>query len=67
MGATTQVTCNGCGSVYERRTQKIMVRDQDEEHCGVCGELLERWNASRIPSFHLLKRGMPKPKTDSSD
>ena len=31
MSAPTQVTCKGCGSVYERRTHEVMVRVRDEE------------------------------------
>ena len=47
MAAPTQVTCKGCGSVYERRTHEVMVRVQDEDHCVVCGKLLERWDTKK--------------------
>ena len=62
MAAPTQVTCKGCGSVYERRTHEVMVRVQDEDHCVVCGKLLERWDTNHIVAFRLVRKKKPKPK-----
>lgn len=54
------VTCKGCGSIYERTTEKLSWRDSDEYKCVVCNRVLEDWNGSRVPRFKLLIRGTPK-------
>lgn len=50
-----QMTCE-CGAVYEVGSMKLPVRDKDSYNCDVCGKELDRWNASNIPTFTLIKR-----------
>mgnify|MGYP005815974811 CR=1 FL=1 len=45
-----------CGAVYEVGQQKLPVRDKDTYNCDVCGEELDRWNASNIPTYTLIQR-----------
>jgi hypothetical protein len=54
--ATTTVTCEKCGAVYERSTTKVTFRDKDTAEC-TCGHTLESWNGSQIPSFRKIKEG----------
>jgi transcription elongation factor Elf1 len=62
MDTKTTITCKVCGSRYVRRYETVNVPDKGEKHCEVCGELLESWDGSRIPTFRLVMRGKP-PKS----
>lgn len=55
MVSGSEVKCK-CGAVYERGEIKLPVRDKDSYECSVCGETLDRWNASRIPTYKLISR-----------
>jgi hypothetical protein len=68
MSLPAQVICPKCGSVYERRSEKVIFRDSDARKCDVCDQVLDRWNGSRIPTFKLLKRGhAPTSRTVADD
>ena len=54
MAKPTIVTCPSCGVVYERRIEKLSVRDQDSFEC-TCGHTLERWSSSTFPIFLKIK------------
>jgi hypothetical protein len=47
------VTCD-CGTVYERTTFKLTVRDIDSFECS-CGRTLESWSGSRLPQYKKVK------------
>lgn len=57
-----KVSCSKCSAVYERTEFKLPVRDKDHANCEVCGEELESWNGSRVPSFRLMERPKDWPK-----
>jgi lysyl-tRNA synthetase class I len=54
MAKPTIVTCPSCGAVYERRIEKLPVRDQDSFEC-TCGHTPERWSSSAFPIFLKIK------------
>jgi len=56
-----QATCKKCGSVYEIRRDKIIVRDRDSINCQVCGEELMRWNEAAHYYAKLIKEGKVEP------
>lgn len=43
--------CKKCNTSYTVTIHELPVRDKDEAHCHVCGELLKKWNESRYYSF----------------
>ena len=55
--SATTITCNVCNSVYLRRSERVNFRGKGEKICEVCGEVLERWDGKRLPTFTLVKRG----------
>ncbi|MBB4041628.1 hypothetical protein GGR34_003306 [Microvirga flocculans] len=57
------VTCE-CGAVYEVTETKVPFRDRDNFNCDRCGEEVERWNGSTIPSFRLIA-GPPEKSGDA--
>ena len=51
------VTCSKCGSVYEREYRtRLPAKDRDSYECDVCGQTIDRWNSTSIPSFKLVER-----------
>jgi hypothetical protein len=54
-GPAETITCR-CGSVYERRTQRLPVKDHDYRDCEVCGERLESWRSTHVPAHRLVSR-----------
>lgn len=56
-GDAPDETCAKCGSVYSVRIHRVPARDSDSFNCQVCGELLRKWNDTRIPEFKLKKKG----------
>lgn len=55
-----QVTCAGCGSVYELSYSKTIMRDQDSIECEVCGKEIHRWSEAKIWTARLIERGQRK-------
>ena len=53
----TTITCKVCNSIYLRRADRVNFRGKDEKICEVCGEVVERWDGKRLPTFKLVKRG----------
>jgi hypothetical protein len=58
---TQKITCE-CGAVYERTEWKSAYRDNDHFNCQACGQEIESWNGSRIPSFRLVSRPVEPPE-----
>jgi hypothetical protein len=54
--ATTTITCENCGAVYDRSTANVTFYDEGTAEC-TCGQTLESWNGSQIPSFRKIKEG----------
>jgi hypothetical protein len=61
-GDTTTATCKVCNSVYLRRADQINFCGKNEKVCVVCGEVIERWEGKRLPTFKLVKRGTLMPR-----
>lgn len=47
--------CPSCGALYEVTYTKVIFRDKDVAHCQKCGDEIDSWNGSRIPSFRLIE------------
>jgi hypothetical protein len=54
MAKPEKVTCPSCGAVYEKRIEKLPVRDQDSFEC-TCGHQLDKWSSSVIPIYIKIK------------
>ena len=50
-----EVRCSRCQTRYERTETKVPFRDSDHFKCLICGELIESWSGSRIPSFKMIE------------
>lgn len=50
-------TCKKCGAVYKRTVTRLPARDQDSFSCTECGEELDKWNSTYVPSYTLVKKG----------
>lgn len=50
-----EVPCPKCGSLYEKSTFRLPTKDSDRFDCEVCGERLDEWNSTTVPSYRLLK------------
>jgi len=51
-----RITCP-CGAVYEKTTEKLIWRDNDQARCESCDRVLAEWNGSRVPRFRLVSPG----------
>jgi hypothetical protein len=49
--------CEGCGSIYQRFTKSIPMRDDDRARCEICGKVLEHWSGGYLVKFQLLTKG----------
>lgn len=49
---TGNVRCGECGRTYNRTVTRFPMRDKDSFECA-CGNTLERWNGTHVPSFNL--------------
>lgn len=60
-----EITCSGCGAVYEVSAYKLPVRDPDGEfRCKACGTLVKDWGGSTAYSFRLKTPGTKPPAED---
>lgn len=57
-GAAPDVTCSKCGAIYSVKVTRLPVRDSDYFNCETCGELMKKWNDTRVPMFTLKKPGI---------
>jgi predicted Zn finger-like uncharacterized protein len=48
-------TCPHCGAVYSVTYNRLPLRDQDIAKCEVCGETMDEWNSTTVPSYTLIK------------
>lgn len=48
-------SCPHCGSIYDKFVYRSPARDKDEATCRVCGNVMDSWNSTTIPSFTLVK------------
>lgn len=53
------IECKRCGSIFELRSVKVPMRDQDVIHCEVCGEILHRWSQGKVWEAKLIERREP--------
>ena len=60
-GEGSDVTCSHCKSVYSVKIHRVPTKDSDYANCEVCGELLQKWNDTRIPGFTLKAKGNLPP------
>lgn len=56
-GDAPDVKCATCGSIYAVRIHRVPMKDSDSFDCQVCGELVQKWNDTRIPEFTLKTKG----------
>ncbi len=56
-------TCPKCKSEYRIHQGHVPMRDKDQINCDICGDLIKRWNGSRVFNAELLKAG-EKPKQE---
>jgi hypothetical protein len=54
-----QIECKGCGSIFELRSVKVPMRDQDKIDCEVCGKVLHRWSQGKVWEAKLIERREP--------
>jgi hypothetical protein len=47
-------TCK-CGAVYEKTISRFPMRDNDKATCDVCGEIMDSWNSTAVPSYKLIR------------
>jgi transposase-like protein len=61
------MTCSNCGSVYNVRKVKIIMRDKDVYNCDVCGQELMSWNGGVMYYITLVeKKENHKKRIDES-
>ena len=56
-GEAPDFTCTQCGSVYTVVIHRLPAKDSDSANCEVCGQVLKKWNDTRVPSFTLKQPG----------
>ena len=54
-------TCAKCGSIYSTTIFTAPFKDNDAVNCSVCGEVLDRWRSTSIPTYTLKQRGPGAP------
>ena len=54
--------CRRCGSRYEIREHRLLVRDSDSITCDVCGHELKSWNGAVMYSSTLVERAPWPPE-----
>lgn len=52
-----EVTCKKCGAHYKRVVTRLPTKDQDSFSCVECGEEMDKWNSTFMPSYTLIKNG----------
>jgi uncharacterized protein (DUF983 family) len=50
-------SCKKCGAVYNRTITRLPTRDHDAFYCTECGEEMDKWNSTDMPSYTLIKKG----------
>jgi len=53
----TDAKCEKCGSVYSVKIYRLPAKDSDSFACEVCGDIMRKWNDTRVPGFTLKKAG----------
>ena len=51
-----RVPCKRCKSVYEKLVRYFPIKDSDHFDCEVCGQQVESWNDTAVPSYRLVER-----------
>jgi transposase-like protein len=59
--STSQVVCP-CGALYERTELIAGLRETDRFACAVCGETLEIFTTTQVPSYRLIAGPIRIPK-----
>jgi len=54
-------TCAHCGSIYSTKIFNAPFKDNDACNCVVCGEVLDKWRSTSIPTYTLKERGPGAP------
>lgn len=47
------VACKHCDAKYRKTAEHVGHRDEDQELCA-CGEVLERWKSTWLPTYTRL-------------
>lgn len=55
-GPSENFQCPHCGAGYSVTYTHLPARDRDKADCDVCGEMMDSWNATSIPSYQLVRR-----------
>jgi hypothetical protein len=61
---TSQITCP-CGARYERTEFNPAPRASDRFACAVCGETLEVFSETKVPTYRLISGPLRIPDTSS--
>ncbi len=48
------VSCEKCGSRYQRTVTRVPMRDSDYFDCDVCGHRMDAWNSTTFPTYKYV-------------
>jgi hypothetical protein len=48
--------CPHCGALYAMTYLRLSNRDSNVAKCVVCGQIMDRWDSTKVPSFKLVHR-----------
>lgn len=61
--ASKEKECPQCGSLYDVRMVRLLLKDRGSYDCLVCDHRLATWNDTKFSSYRLIKiEPWPKPK-----
>jgi predicted Zn finger-like uncharacterized protein len=48
--------CPHCGALYAVTHSRLSKRDSNFAKCVVCGQIMDRWDSTDVPTFKLTQR-----------
>jgi len=51
------VVCSECGAEYKKSVTRFPMRDKDSFDCNDCGERLDSWNGTHVPTYTQVSQG----------
>ena len=48
--------CPHCGALYAVTYSRLSDSDSNVARCVVCGQIMDKWDSTRVPNFKLIHR-----------
>ena len=48
--------CPHCGALYTVTYSRLSSSDSDVARCVVCGQIMDKWDSTKVPTFKLVHR-----------